>query len=175
MKTREQAYKNIRQAHFLLVCPYCKTELVVPHSELKSEPYKPHKITYTYWQGGFGDEHKHTDERIVSSDTTKDIYKGIKCCNCGHVWDENKLHVLENCRCNADGLQTQVIELSEAETKKTEAFIQKHINRCCPDKPFTVLGMQFTYTITPGGLGSLISIKCNACGETENISCTEDW
>ncbi len=175
MKTREQAYKDIRQAHFLLVCPHCGTELVVPHSELKCELYKPHKKAYVYWQGGMDDTHKHIGERMVSSDIKKDVYKDIKCCNCGHIWNENVLHVLKNCRCNADGLRTQVIELSEAETKKAEAFMQEHLHKCCPSKPFTTLGMQFTYTITPGGLGSMVSIKCNACGETEDITCTEDW
>ena len=174
MKTREQAHKDIRQAHYLLVCPHCDTELVVPEDELKRVLYKPRKIAYTYWQGGIGDAYKHIGERMVSSDPSKDEYRGIKCCNCGYVWDEYVDEVHKNI-CNPDGRQTIVLELPEGETAKAKAFMQKHIHNCCPNKPFTTLGMQFTYNYTAGGLGPMVSIKCNACGETENITCTEDW
>jgi len=174
MKTREQAYKDIRQAHYLLTCPHCDTQLVVPQNELKCVLYKPHKEAYVYWQGGMDDAHKHIGERMVSSDPSKDEYRGIKCCNCGYVWDEYVDEVHKNA-CNPDGEQTIVFELPEGETKKAKAFMSKHINQCCPGKPLTALGMQFTYEITPGGFGPLVKIKCNACGETQNITCTEDW
>jgi len=157
MKTREQAHKDIRQAHYLLVCPHCDTELVVSEDELKRTLYKPH-----------------IGEQMVSSDPSKDEYRGIKCCNCGYVWDEYVDEVHKNI-CNPDGQQTIMLELPEGETTKAKAFMQKHIHKCCPDKPFTALGMQFTYNYTEGGLGPMVSIKCNACGETEDITCTEDW
>jgi ribosomal protein S27E len=174
MKTRETAYKDIRQAHYLLVCPYCGTELVVSHGELKRALYEPHEETYEYWQGGIGDEYKRIGKQMVSSDPSKDEYRGIKCCNCGHVWSEYVNAVHKNA-CGPDGQQTKVFELPEGETAKAQEFVQKHIHKCCPNRPFTTMGMQFTYTITPGGLGPMVTIKCNACGETENITCTEDW
>ena len=78
MKTRETAYKDIRQAHYLLVCPHCNTELVVSRGELKRTLYEPHEETYEYWQGAIDDAHKHIGKRMVSSDPSKDEYRGIK-------------------------------------------------------------------------------------------------
>ena len=171
MKTREEAYKDNRQVHYLLVCPHCDTELVVAGDELKRTLYKPYKKTYEDWQGGMDDAHKHIGEQLVSSDPSKDEYRGIKCCNCGCVWNELVDEVHKNI-CNPDGRQTTILELHEEETKKANAFIQKHIHKCCS---FTTLGMQITYNYTVGGVGPVISIKCNVCGETEDITCTDNW
>ena len=37
------------------------------------------------------------------------------------------------------------------------------------------LGQQFTFSITPGGLGPLVIIKCNYCGEVEDITNYDNW
>lgn len=67
-----------------------------------------------------------------------------------------------------------IFKLDEKETKACEEFRKKH-KVCCPDRPFSTLGMQYSYIITPGGLGSEIEIKCNQCGEIEDVTSTEDW
>ena len=176
--TREQAEKNYRQVHYLLKCPYCGTELVVQSSNLKRKLFEPHEEEHEYWQGGFGDEFKKKEMRTVSSDPSKDVYKGIKCCNCGRVWDELCQGMYEK-QCNPDGRQVRIFELNEVETERAKAFIEKHNHieefKAEGKMGFTALGHQFTYTITPGGFGPLVSIKCNYCGESKEITDVDNW
>lgn len=144
MKTLEAAQKQYNQAHFLLTCPYCGTELVIAQNELTKQ---------------------------------QDVYKDIKCCYCGHVWDEPVKDMYKK-HCNPDGKQTKIFELTEEETKRAKAFQDKHTHhqefKSQGKLSFTTLGHQFTYMITPG-LGNIVSIKCNECGETENITNVDNW
>ena len=64
--------------------------------------------------------------------------------------------------------------LTEKETQACEEFRKKH-KACCPNGHFSTLGMQYSYIITPGGLGSEIEIKCNKCGEIQDVTSSEDW
>ena len=64
-------------------------------------------------------------------------------------------------------------EISDKEWEKCKKFKELH-KQCAPDG-FSTLGMQFSYTFTPGGFGPLVSIKCNACGDSEDCTCSEDW
>ena len=65
------------------------------------------------------------------------------------------------------------------ETKRAREFIKKHDHseefKAAGKMGFSTLGMQFTYTITPGGFGPLVSIKCNHCGESEDITDSDNW
>ena len=70
--------------------------------------------------------------------------------------------------------------LDEEETKAAKEFIKEHNHNDEIKKEkgypfFTALGQQFTYIITPGGLGNGVSIKCNHCGKTKDITNTENW
>ena len=71
------------------------------------------------------------------------------------------------------------IELSEDESKKARKFMQKHNHLEDFKKEgkvgFSTLGQQFTYTVTPGGLGLMTSIKCNKCGEHEDVTDYDNW
>lgn len=184
MNTREEAEKQYKQQHYLLKCPYCGHELVIAQSELHRELFEPKEIEEEVRLFSIGDNDKFIDngkikqKRIVSSDSEKDIYKGIKCCYCGHVWDELVSGMYEK-RCNPDGKQTRVFELTEEETKRAKEFIEKHRHKDELRRQnkfgFSTLGQQFTYTITPGGLGNGVSIKCNYCGEEEDITDIENW
>lgn len=72
-KTREQALKEYYDQYYLLRCPHCGTELIVAQSELH-----------------------------LSNDN-KGLYKNIKCCYCGCVWDELVGEMYEK-RCNIGGI-----------------------------------------------------------------------
>lgn len=69
-------------------------------------------------------------------------------------------------------------QLTENETKAAEEFIEEHRN-CCKEKLgkefFSSTGGGFTYIITPIGLGSCISIRCNSCEEVKDITDSESW
>ena len=177
MKTREQASKELRQPHFLLKCPECGAELVVPQSELIRTLFEPHEEEYEYWQGGFGPANKKIGKRLVSSDQSKDYYE-IKCCNCGHVW-KHPAHFMWLDRCNPDGRKTATLELEEKETERAKEFMEAHSHqkelKAMGRSTFSAMGHQFTYMITPGGLGSLVSIKCNFCNEVKDITDTDSW
>ena len=46
-----------------------------------------------------------------------------------------------------------------------------HIEDSEQSKTFlSTMKQQFTYEITPGGLGHCVNIKCNECGETKDIT-----
>ena len=174
-QTAESVRKQRFLYHYIVKCPNCGEELIISTPNLRKEAdlYKPKKRAYKYWQGGIGPEYERIGEELVSSDPSKDTVK-VHCCNCGHTWDELVNDVRKNI-CNWKGDNTITFELSEKESEKARVFEEKHIKKCCPNQPFTALGMQFTYTFTSGGFGPLVTVKCNACGETENITCTEDW
>ena len=70
-------------------------------------------------------------------------------------------------------------KLDEIESKRAEVFRKKHNHKDDFKKEnkiaFTGLGHQFTYVITPGGLGNLVSVRCNYCGKTETLTNTDNW
>lgn len=177
MKTKKQAYKELRQSYFLLKCPECGAELVVPRSELTLSLFEPHEEEYKHWQGGFDDEHMKIGKRLVSSDPSKDYYE-IKCCNCGHVWKHLAQDMWLN-ECNPDGEKTITFELNEVETKRAQEFMKAHSHRKELDSmkrpTFSAIGHQFSYIITPSGLGPLVDIKCNFCNETKRITDICSW
>jgi len=72
-----------------------------------------------------------------------------------------------------------VFKLNDAESKAAREFIAEHNHKEEFRKEgklgFTALGQQFTYEITPGGLGLAVSIKCNKCGATKDITDIDSW
>lgn len=59
-----------------------------------------------------------------------------------------------------------------------EEFYKKH--KHCSSKYlgksfFSTTGGQYTFNITPTGLGNITQIKCNACGKTEDITDINSW
>ena len=178
MRTKKDA-QAVSHSYFLIKCPHCGEELVVEWKELTEHLilFEPQEKEHTFWGGGFTDDCKRTIKTLVSSDSNKDVYH-LTCCKCGKEWDEPTKDVYKK-RCDIYGRQIEVFELDEVETKRAREFIAKHDHheefKAAGKMCFSTLGMQFTYTITPGGLGPLVSIKCNHCGESENITDTDDW
>lgn len=184
MKTKTEAWKDFNRIYYLLKCPHCGEEVVVSDDEINRKLFEPKEIeeevgSFSIGNNGeFIDNGKVKQKRMISSDSSKDVYTGLKCCNCGKTWDEPCLGMYKK-RCNPNGKQTKVFELTEEETKRAKEFIEKHRHkdefRQQNKFGFSTLGQQFTYTITPGGLGNGVSIKCNYCGEEENITDIENW
>lgn len=188
MKTRQEAFNTYHSPHYLLTCPHCKAELVVHSNDIERKLFEPRKVEEettkivieTDENGNSTGKRrfvKEIREAVKSSDPSKDVYP-VKCCNCGHTWDEPSKGLHEK-YCNPDGNDNIVFELGKVETQRARDFIKKHNHRDDFKREgklaFSTLGMQFTYTITPGGLGPLVSIKCNKCGESQDITDTEDW
>jgi hypothetical protein len=70
-------------------------------------------------------------------------------------------------------------ELNDIETQRALLFMKEHDHRYDLKKDgklsFSTLGMQFTYIITPGGLGDCVTIKCNYCDESRVITDIDSW
>lgn len=63
------------------------------------------------------------------------------------------------------------LTLSENEKKEFLEFKEKH-----KDCEFTsTTGGKFAFTIVPTGLGDVVIVKCNACGETRDITDISGW
>ena len=67
-----------------------------------------------------------------------------------------------------------VFKIQDKELENAENFIKKH-RESCGAKYNLTLSEYFTYIFTPTGLGTGKSIKCNLCGEEENITDYDCW
>lgn len=65
-------------------------------------------------------------------------------------------------------------EISGIELERIEEFKKKHIETCTKKQNLT-LGEYWTYSFIPTGLGKCIEIKCNLCGETEDVTDIDCW
>ena len=81
--------------------------------------------------------------------------------------------------CSFYGDNNRRFELDDVETQSAKDFIKEHdhseefrkIGKFC----FSTLGQQFTYKITPGGLGNSVEIICNHCKEHKSITNIDNW
>lgn len=69
-------------------------------------------------------------------------------------------------------------KMDKVEYEKYKAFCKKHRN--CQRKPdgrprFGTIGGGFSVTFIPTGLSPIISVKCNHCGEIEDITDSDNW
>ena len=162
-----------------MTCHHCGEEVIVDLKELYDNkvPFEPKEFEYECWVGGFGDKFKQTRKEIRSTNTDKDVYH-LTCCNCGKEWYEPVKDIREK-KCNADGTKRKIFILNEVETERASDFIKRHNHRKDFEAQgklgFSSLGHQFTFSITPGGLGPLVVIKCNYCGEVEDITDSDNW
>lgn len=130
MKTKKSAEKDYYRLYYLVKCPYCGTELVVPIDELNKKLYTPKEIEQEHYDFTL-DIHltpiKKIDKLTVSSDPSKDIFEGIKCCYCGHEWNETIHDFYEKYKaCDQNGSTCRMLRLTEEETKRAEVFRYKH-------------------------------------------------
>lgn len=69
------------------------------------------------------------------------------------------------------------ITFTEKEKERIEQFRARHRN--CPQYYlgkafFSTTGGQYTFIITPTGLGNVVRIKCNVCDTIEDIT-DDNW
>ena len=68
--------------------------------------------------------------------------------------------------------------LTSKEEEEAKQFFLEH-KECSYthlSKPFfSTTGGQFTFLITPTGLGNMISVRCNICDEMREITDVSDW
>ncbi len=173
--------KSVKENRFLKYvktkCPHCQTEIVANLNEVIkcNIPFEPHdeECDEFVWDTDLKRLVKKKIIRTVTSDRSKDTVV-LHCSNCGCDLVKNSIE-LQSDICDYKGDDHIVFELNDKETEAARAFMRKHYKKCTNGKPFTALGMLFTYEITPGGLGPIISIKCNNCKETQVISSCDDW
>ena len=70
------------------------------------------------------------------------------------------------------------ITFTENEKKELKEFYHKHKNCSMKHlgKPFfSTTGGQYTFLITPTGLGNVIQVQCNACKEIKDITDVSNW
>lgn len=64
----------------------------------------------------------------------------------------------------------------EKELKAIKEFKQHHCDKCkIYDNSGLPITPLFTYSFTPTGIADAITIKCNFCGEEENITNYDIW
>jgi Fe2+ or Zn2+ uptake regulation protein len=177
---KEELNKDLHRRHFKPVCEFCHVESLLSREEFDIQLYNPteketevkvwdtevHKFVKTYIR-----------KDLVSADPDKDTFT-FKCPQCGHICTYTR-EQMEDYICSYYGDNNIRFELDEVETNNAKEFINEHKHIGEFEKKgkkfFSTLGQQFTYEITPGGLGSSVIIKCNQCGKTKDITNTENW
>ena len=146
IKTVDQAQKDYYMTYYKCHCEHCNRDFVASIVDIHESALQ------------FGMPKVANDEYAV------------KCPICGHP-NTGKNIDLEPCYQN--GKTNIVFELTDNETKAVMEFKNAHRHIKDPEQSKTFLSamkQQFTYEITPGELGHCISIKCNECGETKDIT-----
>lgn len=162
-------------------CDYCKNELFMSYNEAELTLFEPKEAEFE------AIKFEHVDnvlrektvkyKEIVSSDPLKDTYT-FKCPYCGHIFKMTRAE-LKELECSFYGDNRIRFELDDEESAAAREFMKEHNHkeefRKQGKMGFSTLGMQFTYEIIPGGLGPLVSIKCNHCGKSKDITNTKNW
>jgi len=66
-------------------------------------------------------------------------------------------------------------KISDKVEPLVEDFKERH-KKCTDELPMATDGKYpFTYMFTPGGVGTIVKIKCNGCGKEENITDFDNW
>lgn len=174
---RQELAKALRNIYYTPTCDFCKEVLFMSLDEAEIVLFEPHEEEYVYWEGGFCDKCKKIGKHIVSSNPQKDIFK-FKCPKCGHIISLTRKE-LDDLKCSYYGDNNIRFTLDEVETNRARKFKNEHNHNEDFKKEgklaFTALGQQFTYEITPGGLGDCVVIKCNQCKDSEDITNIDNW
>jgi len=188
MKTTFKEHKDFLQStlykrYYTPTCEHCKNKLFISMDEMNKVLFEPKEIETERIVIDINDETKERKVRtepykeIVSSDINKDIYE-FTCPVCGEHIEITYDDLIETV-CSFYGDNNKRFELDDVETQSAKDFIKEHDHREEFRKMgkfcFSTLGHQFTYKITPGGLGNEVEIKCNHCDKSINITNTENW
>ena len=188
MKTTFKEHKEFLQSvlhkrYYTPTCEQCKNKLFISIDEMDKVLFEPKVVETERIIIDINDETKERKVRtepykqIVSSDINKDIYE-FKCPVCGELQKITYDDLIETV-CSFYGDNNKRFELDEVETQNAKDFIKEHdhseefrkIGKFC----FSTLGQQFTYKITPGGLGNSVEIICNHCKEHKSITNIDNW
>lgn len=180
---RRQLDKALRQRYYNPICDFCHNEIIMSYDEAEIVLFEPKEVEYEHYeverneQGEVKSMKPVMAKEVRSSDPEKDIFK-FKCPYCGHIIVLTRKEAQER-MCSYYGDNNIRFTLDEVETERARKFIEKHdhIDEFIEQGKlaFSTMGQQFTYEIIPGGLGNSIIIKCNQCGESEEITNTENW
>ena len=72
------------------------------------------------------------------------------------------------------GVKELTFKITGTELDKINEFKKKHKESCVRKQNLT-LGEYWTYSFIPTGLGNVVSIKCNLCGEQEDVTDVDNW
>ena len=188
MKTTFKEHKEFLQSvlhkrYYTPTCEHCKNKLFISIDEMDKVLFEPKVVETERIIIDINDETKERKVRtepyiqIVSSDINKDIYE-FKCPVCGEHIEITYDDLIETV-CSFYGDNNKRFELDDVETQSAKDFIKEHdhseefrkIGKFC----FSTLGQQFTYKITPGGLGNSVEIICNHCKEHKSITNIDNW
>lgn len=178
-KTYKEANSHKHDGFARLICPGCGEELVVNTTNMRDEIelYNPVEVTRAQVLENGKLVERDIPPYLTSSDYTKDMVT-IKCCNCGKSFKMNPQKIYQH-RCNMFGEDNIEFKLNDTETKVAREFMKEHSHQEEFDSErkmgFSTLGMQFTYMITPGGLGPVVTVRCNKCGETKDVTDVKNW
>ena len=174
---------NLRRRYFHPTCDFCHQEIIMSYDEAEIVLFEPKEEEYERYeferneQGEVKSVKTVMAKEVRSSDPDKDIFK-FKCPYCGHIIEITRKE-LNELVCTYYGDNNIRFTLDEVETERARKFKEKHNHsaefRAQGKLAFSTLGQQFTYEITPGGLGDTVVIKCNHCGESEDITNIDNW
>jgi hypothetical protein len=188
MKTTFKEHKEFLQSvlhkrYYTPTCEHCKNKLFISIDEMDKVLFEPKVVETERIIIDINDETKERKVRtephklIISSDIDKDIYE-FTCPVCGEHIEITYDDLIETV-CSFYGDNNKRFELDDVETQSAKDFIKEHdhseefrkIGKFC----FSTLGQQFTYKITPGGLGNSVEIICNHCKEQKGITNIDNW
>ena len=188
MKTTFKEHKDFLQStlykrYYTPTCEHCKNKLFISMDEMNKVLFEPKEIETERIIIELNEEtHKSKAKtvpykQIVSSDINKDFYE-FTCPVCGELQKITYEDLIETV-CSFYGDNNMRFELDEVETLRAKEFIKEHnhieefrkMGKFC----FSTLGQQFTYKITPGGLGNSTEIICNHCKEQKGITNIDNW
>jgi len=180
---KEELDKALAKFYYTPTCDFCHNKLFMSLDEAEIVLFEPKEVECEHYEFERDDEGNVKSAKIVkakevrSSDPNKDIFK-FKCPYCGHIQEITRKE-LYDLRVSYYGDNNIRFALDDVETERALAFMKKHAHKeelkSQGKLAFTTLGQQFTYEFTPGGLGSGVVIKCNICGESENITNIDNW
>lgn len=179
---KEKLRKQLFATYFHPTCDFCGNELFLCESEAEITLFEPKEVEFESQRFERDENGKLLPKTVihketVSSDPSKDTFT-FKCPYCGHIFTLTR-EELKDLKCSFYGDNNMRFTLDEVESKAAHDFMKEHSHKDEFRKQnklgFSTLGQQFTFEITPGGLGPLVSIKCNHCGKSKDITNIENW
>ena len=146
-------------------CELCGEELTFTGEVLLSNPPKyVHKCDkcgkqFTFSQSYPSIEYKKVERNPITNTEITDSFK--ETLNRVNKYNEN----------NKPGCNALTFALNETEAQEYHDFCNKH--RSCEFS--STIGGKISVIFTPTGLGDIVVVKCNKCGEEKDITDISNW